>query len=127
MTLQQYTVTLTDLGTYSLQVVAPNEAMARAIAIDTLVEAVLPTPGLTITGRTTDAEAALDEPQPSRRFKVTVTEAHILEALIPADDRGAAILQARRILSGCGPFNDFDLADCRLSDEIKAVEVVSCR
>lgn len=127
MTLQQYTVTLTDLGTYQVHVVAADERTARAIAIDTLHEAVEPTPGLNITGRMTDAAAVVDTPQPSRRFKVTVTESHLLEALIPADDRATAVLQARRILSGCGPLNDFDLVDCRQSDEITAVEVVSCR
>lgn len=122
MSFQQYTVTLTDLGTYTLQVVAGDEKSAQAIAVDTLYEAAAPTPGLSVRNRTTDAVAILDEPQPSRRFKVTVTEAHDMEAVIPAEDRATAILQARRII-GCGPLMDFDLADCRISDEIKAVLV----
>jgi len=123
MSLQQYTVTLTDLGTYTLQVVAGDEKSAKAIAVDTLYEAAAPTPGLSIGNRTTDAVAVLDEPQPSRRFKVTVTEAHDMEAVIPAEDHATAILQARRIIGACGPLMDFDLADCCIADEIKAVPV----
>lgn len=122
MSLQQYTVTLTDLGTYTLQVVAGDEKSAQAIAVDTLYEAAAPTPGLSVRNRTTDAVAVLDDPQPSRRFKVTVTEAHDMEAVIPAEDRATAILQARRIIGACGPLMDFDLADCRRG-EINAVEV----
>jgi len=123
MSLQQFTVTLTDLGTYTLQVVAGDEKSAQAIAVETLYEAAAPTPGLSIGNRITDAVAVLDEPQPSRRFKVTVTEAHDMEAVIPAEDRATAILQARRIIGACGPLMDFDLADCRIGDEIKAVPV----
>lgn len=123
MNLQQYTVTLTDLGTYTLQVVAGDEKSAQAIAIDTLYESAMPSPGLTIASRATDATVVLDDPQPSRLFKVTVSEVHDMEAIIPAEDRATAILQARRIMGACGPLVDFDLADCRLG-EITAVEVV---
>lgn len=123
MILHQYTVTLTDLGTYELKVVAGDEASARSIAIDTLYESAEPTTGLRIVSRTTDALPALDDPQPSRLFKVTATEIHEMEARIPAEDRGTAILQARRIISACGPLLDFDLADSRTSDDITAVEV----
>lgn len=123
MTLQQYTVTLTDLGTYTLQVVAGDEKSAQSIAVDTLYESAQPTPGLNITSRTTDAVAAIDDPQPSRRFKVTASEIHEMEAVIPAEDRATAILHARRIIGACGPLFDFDLADSRIGEEIKAVEV----
>ncbi len=123
MTLQQYSVTLSDLGVYTLKVVAGDEQSAKNIAIETLYESAQPTPGLNITSRATDAVASVDEPQPSRRFKVTVTEIHDMEAIIPAEDRSTAILQARRIIGACGPLFDFDLADSRISDEIKAVEV----
>jgi len=123
MNLQQYTVTLTDLGTYTLQVVASDEKSAQAIAVDTLYESAMPTPGLTIASRATDATVVLDDPQPSRLFKVTVSEIHDMEGRIPADDRATAILQAKRIIRASGPMLDFDLADCRLGDEIKAVEV----
>jgi len=123
MNLQQYTVTLTDLATYTIQVVAGDETSALRIAIETLYESVLPTPGLRIGARSTEAKAVLDEPQPSRLFKVTATEIHDMEALIPAEDRATAILQARRIISACGPMLDFDLADSRVGDEIRAVEV----
>lgn len=123
MSLQQYTVTRTDLGTYTVQVVANDEKSAQSIVIDTLHEAVLPTPGLRIDARSTEAKAHLDNPQPNRVFKVTVSEIHDMEALIPAEDRSTAILQARRIISASGPMLDFDLADCRLGDDIRAVEV----
>lgn len=123
MNLQQYTVTLTDLGTYTLQVVAGDEQSAKNIAIDTLYESAQPTPGLNITSRATDAAVTVDEPQPSRRFKVTATEIHEMEATIPAEDRATAVLQARRIINACGPLLDFDLADSRIGDDIKAVEV----
>lgn len=123
MSLQQYTVTLSDLGVYTLKVVAGDEQSAKNIAIETLYESAQPTPGLNITSRATDAVTAVDEQQPSRRFKVTATEIHEMEAIIPAEDRSTAILQARRILGACGPMLDFDIADCRIGDEIKAVEV----
>lgn len=123
MTLQQYTITLSDLGVYTLKVVAGDEQSAKNIAIETLYESAQPTPGLSITSRATDAVASVDEPQPSRRFKVTATEIHDMEAVIPAEDRSTAILQARRIIGACGPLMDFDLADSRIGDEIKAVEV----
>lgn len=123
MNLQQYTVTLTDLGTYTLKVAAADEKSAQAIAIDTLHDAAQPTPGLSIVSRTTDTIAVLDEPQPSRIFKVTLNQIHELQADLPAEDRASAILQARRIFGSCGPFLDFDLTDCRISDEISAVEV----
>lgn len=124
MILQQFTVTLTDLGTYTLKVVAGDERSARSIAVDTLQEAAMPTPGLAITSRTTDAAAVLDDPQPTRMFKVTATEIHEMEARIPAEDRASAILHAKRIVHVCGPLDDFDLADCRIGDDIRAVEVV---
>lgn len=123
MTLQQYAVTLSDLGVYTLRVVAGDEQSAKNIAIETLYEAAQPTPGLSITSRATDAVVSIDEPQPSRRFKVTATEVHQMEAVIPAEDRITAILQARRIIGACGPLLDFDLADSRIGDDIKAVEV----
>lgn len=123
MILRQFTVTLTDLGTYQVHIAAGDETSAKAIAINALYEAVLPTPGLQITGRTTDAVALLDDPQPSRLFKVTATERHDLEVSIPAADRSMAILQARRIIDACGPLLDFDLADSRIDDDLKAVEV----
>lgn len=125
MNLQQYTVTVTDFATYTVQVVAGDEKSAQSIAIDTLYESVLPTPGLRIGGRSTEAKAVLDDPQPSRMFKVTATEIHDMEARIPAEDRATAVLQARRIISACGPMLDFDLADSRIGDDIKAVEVVA--
>lgn len=123
MNLQQYTVTLADLGTYTIQVAAGDEKSAQSIAVDTLYESVLTAPGLRIGGRSTEAKAVLDDPQPSRLFKVTATEIHDMEAVIAAEDRATAILQARRIISACGPMLDFDLADSRIGDEIKAVEV----
>lgn len=124
MNLQQYTVTMTDLGTYTLKVAAVDQKSAESIAIDTLYESAMPTPGLSIASRTTDATVVLDDPQPSRLFKVTVSEVHDMEAFIPAEDRTTAILHAKRNISASGPMLDFDLADCRLGDEIKAVEVV---
>lgn len=124
MNLQQYTVTLTDLGTYTVKVAAVDQKSAESIAIDTLYESAMPTPGLSISARTTDATVVLDDPQPSRLFKVTVSEVHDMEACIHAEDRATAILHARRNIRASGPMLDFDLADCRLGDEIKAVEVV---
>lgn len=125
MILRQYTVTLTDLGTYQVQVAAGDVASAKSIAINTLHEAVLPTPGLQITGRTTDAVAVLDEVQPERLFKVTATEVHDMEVRIAAPDRATAVLHARRIIDACGPLLDFDLVDSRIGDDIRAVEVAS--
>lgn len=123
MNLRQYTVTLTDLATYTVQVAAGDEKSAQSIAIDTLYESAMPTPGLRIDSRSTEANVVLDDPQPSRLFKVTLTEIHDMEARIPAEDRATAILQARRIINACGPLLDFDLADSRIGDEIKAVEM----
>lgn len=123
MSMQQYTVTLSDLGVYTLKVVAGDENSAKRIAINTLYESAQPSPGLSITSRATDAAVSLDCPQPSRTFKVTATEIHEMEAIIPAEDRQTAILQARRIIDACGPMLDFDIADCRIGDDIRAVEV----
>lgn len=123
MSLQQYTVTLSDLGVYTLKVVAGDEQSAKNIAIETLYESSQPTPGLSITSRATDTVVSVDAPQPSRRFKVTANEIHQMEAVIPAEDRSTAVLQARRIIGSCGPLLDFDLTDSRIGDDITAVEV----
>lgn len=125
MSLQQYTVTLSDLGVYTLKVVAGDEQSAKNIAIETLYDSAQPAPGMNITSRATDAVASVDEQQPSSRFKVTALEVHEMEAVIPAEDRSTAILQARRIIGACGPLLDFDLVDSRIDDEIKAVEVAA--
>lgn len=120
MSFQQYTVTLSHLGAYTLKVVASSPESAKAIAIEAFYDALTPTPDMSIVARTTEANAVLDDPQPSRQFKVIVSDIHDMQAHIPAESPETAIMHTKRIIAAGGPLLEFEISDCRLGE----VEVV---
>jgi hypothetical protein len=104
-----YTVTLTDLGEYTVTVAACSVDEAQSIAKEVLhEEAYTPAQGLVGIKRTTEAKAILAEPQPTRTFDVSATYMLDFSMKVPASDRSEAQQHAKRLYqANAGPF-EFD-------------------
>lgn len=122
---QLFTVTLTDLGEYTLTVVAGTISEAERIAKTVLCEeAYSPTDGLVITKRTCEAKAVLAEAQLARSYDVSATYMFDFSMKVPAATRTEAEQHARRLYDeNMGPF-EFDHDGDRVGP-FHAREVVS--
>lgn len=109
---QLYTVTLTDLGTYTAQVVANSPEAAAAIAKEQLWNALVKPTGFKITKRETDADAYIAKHQPHLLHSVTTWYRMKCAKLIPATTEAEAKEHFRRLLELDGPVH------CATGDEI---------
>jgi hypothetical protein len=115
MTYQTYTLTLTDLGTYTVSVIAETPEEAARIATSVLHEeaTVLPD-GMTISDRKTDVAASVAENQPTQMYRVSSTYELDFSMTFPARSRAEAVAAARRLYDeSCGPF-EFNHDDDRV-------------
>jgi hypothetical protein len=114
-----FTVTLTDLGTYTATVCAGDETEARNIAKTMLLEeAITLPPALTIVKRDTEAKAEIDpaEEGSSTTFDVRATYSLDFEMTVLAKTHAEAERHARRLYQeNCGPF-EFDHCGDRVSE-----------
>ena len=119
MSYRIYTVTLTDLGTYTATVCACTEDEARSIARTMLTEeATTPPPELTIVRREVEAKAEIDPAAEGEatRFDVSATYSLDFELTVLAATPGAAERHARRLYDeNYGPF-EFDHCGDRVSE-----------
>jgi hypothetical protein len=109
-----FTVTLTDLGTYTVTVAAETPAEAQSIAKGILFEeATTLAPGMSIIKREADAIAEPAKDLPIRQFRVTGTHSIVFSMTVPAANRQEAECHARRLYDeNCGPF-EFEHDDQR--------------
>lgn len=119
MSYRIYTVTLTDLGTYTATVCACTEDEAHNIARTMLFEEAtrLP-PELAIVKREAEAKAEIDPAEEgcSTKFDVRATYSLDFEMTVLAKTDDEAERHARRLYQeNCGPF-DFDHCGDRVSD-----------
>lgn len=100
-----YTVTLTDLGTYTVTVAADTPDEAISVAKEVLhEEAFAPSDGLTIVKRETDAIAEL-APSPVQMYRVRATYKLDFSMTVPASSRDEAARHAKRLYAvNMGPF-----------------------
>ena len=103
---QLYTVTLTDLGEYTVTVAAHSADQAARIAKEVLYEeAFTPVQGLVATKRTTEAKAALAETQSPRCYDVSATYMLDFSLQVPASSRSEAEQHAKRLYAvNAGPY-----------------------
>lgn len=115
MTTILYTVTLTDLGTYTVTVAADTPAEAESIATTILYEEAYQLPsGMRIVKREADAKAEPAVDLPVRQFRVDATYTIDFQMTVPAATREEAQRHARRLYElNCGPF-DFERTDERV-------------
>jgi hypothetical protein len=95
-----YTVTLNDLGEYTITVAADSEADAIKIASGTLLEeATTACPNLSVTKREVQGTAKLAEspPQSAKIYRVEGTYTVEFHIDVPAQDRDDAQRHARRL------------------------------
>lgn len=115
MSNQSFTVTLTDLATYRLNVAACSADEAQRIAKTVLYEEVTTLPdGMSISTRDTEAlaEPALDADV--RTFRVDATYRIDFSMTVPAASASEAERHARRLYGeSCGPF-EFEIGDERV-------------
>jgi hypothetical protein len=125
MTTILYTVTLTDLGTYTVTVAADTPAEAENIAKSVLFEEATNFPaGMRVIKREADAKAEPAVDLPVRQFRVDATYRIDFQLTVPAASREEAQLHARRLYDiNCGPF-EFDMTDQRVGP-FTAEEVLS--
>lgn len=113
-----YTVTLTDLGTYTATVCACCEDEARRIAKTMLTdEATTLPPELAIVNREVSAAAEINPvaEREATNFQVSGTYSLDFEVMVPASLPGEAERHVRRLYEeNCGPF-DFDHCGDRVS------------
>lgn len=114
MSIKTFSVTLTDLGSYSVDVAAFDEKQACDIAKQVLHEhAIAPVTGLSIKTRETQAIAVLADPQPVHAYRVRFSQNIQHEMLLPAPDRSQAIQHANWLIANSGPM-EFDMIDERV-------------
>jgi hypothetical protein len=125
MSYDTYTVTLTDLGTYSIDIVAFSPKEAERIAQTVLHdEAQRGVAGLRIIQRETTGAALVATIQPTRRFEVRFEQIAEHALSLRANDNTEAIIHAKRLVEeNCGSI-EFDLVDMR-NGPIHAREIVS--
>jgi hypothetical protein len=122
---QLYTVTLTDLGEYTVTVAAETSREAESIAKNILCEeAFSPVDSLIIGKRTCEAKASLTEAQPARTFDVSATYMLDFSMKVPASTSSEAEQHAKRLYEvNCGP-HEFEHDGDRVGP-FRAREVVS--
>ena len=114
MSIKSFSVTLTDLGTYTLNVVAFDAKQACDIAKQVLHEhAIAPVTGLSIKARETQGTAVLADPQPEHCYRVRFSQNIRHEMRLPAADRSQAIQHADWLIADAGPM-EFDMVDERV-------------
>ena len=98
MSTKLFSVTLTDLGEYTLTVAADSETEAVMVAKSTLLEeAQGMCPGLRILKRDVAATAVPAELQPLKLFRVHASHNMELDITVPGTDREDAKRHARRL------------------------------
>ena len=98
MTTQLYTVTLTDLGTYTVTVAADSPSHAANVAKHILFEHPSDlSAGLECVKREAEAKAELSQSQPVRTFDVAATYSMDFFIRVPAANAAEAERHARRI------------------------------
>jgi hypothetical protein len=114
MSIKTFKVTLTDLGTYTLDVAAFDEKQACDIAKQVLHEhAFAAVTGLSIKGRETQGTAVPADPQPAHTYRVRFSQNIQHEMRLPASDRHIAIQRADWLIADAGPL-EFDMIDERV-------------
>src|SRR3954447_20754849 len=114
MSIKTFSVTLTDLGSYTVDVAAFDEQQACEIAKQVLHEhASAPGTGLSINTRETQASAVLADPQPAQAYRVRFSQNVQHEMRLPASDRSRAIQHANWLIADAGPM-EFDMIDERV-------------
>ena len=106
--LQLYTVTVRDLGTYSLSIAAQSETEAESIAKDVVHEDIdLANHGIHVLARDLEVETVLDEDATanSRDFVVEGRWEVDFEITVPAMNMADAKRHAQRLYRECGPFD----------------------
>ena len=112
---QLFTVTLTDLGTYTVTVAACSLAEAQSVAKTILFEEAtsLP-PGMSIIKREAEAIAEPAKDLPIRQFRVSGVYSIDFAMTVPAANREEAERHAMRLYDeNCGPF-EFETVNARL-------------
>lgn len=125
MTTSLYTVTLTDLGSYTVTVAADSSNDACTLAKSILfVEATDLPPGLHVAQRDVEAVATLAETQPIRQFRMHATYSLDFSITVPASSREEAERHVKRIydLNPCA--HDYEISDDRVQWDY-VTEVVS--
>lgn len=102
---QLYTVTLTDLGTYTAAVVANSPEAASAIAKEQLWSAYRAPSGFKLDKRETDAKAQVAIRQPHLMHSVSVWYQTRCADMIPATTEAEAKEHFKRLLALNGPFD----------------------
>jgi hypothetical protein len=115
MTTSLYTVTLTDLGSYTVTVAADSTKDAGKLAETILhTEATALPPGLRIDKRDVEAVAAVADAQPIRQFRMYATYSIDFWITVPASSRDEAERHAKRIYD-LNPFvHDHEVRDERV-------------
>ena len=101
-----YTVTLTDLGTYTLTVAASTSREAESIAKSVLFEEWTQMPAsMTTVKREAEAKAEPVATPPVRQFRVPGSYEIAFEILVPAGTAAEAEQHAKRLYAeNCGPY-----------------------
>lgn len=102
---QLYTVTLTDLGTYTAAIVANSPEAATAIAKEQLWGAYRTPSGFKTDKRETDAKAQVAARQPHLMHSVQVWCQMRCAQMVPATTEDEAKEHFKRILALNGPFD----------------------
>lgn len=114
MSIKTFTVTLTDLGTYTIDVAAFDPEQAGSIAKQVLWEhAFTAVPGLSIKARETQTAPVLAELQPIAAYRVKFWQRVQHEMRLPANDRHEAVQRAEWLINDVGPL-EFDMIDERV-------------
>lgn len=114
MSIKTFTVTLTDLGAYTLDVAAFDSEQARNIAKQVLWEhAFAAVPGLSIKARETQATAVVADVQAHLTFRVKFWQRVQHDMRLAAGDHQEAVRRAEWLINGVGPL-DFDVIDERI-------------
>ena len=122
---QLYTVTLTDLGTYTATVAADTPAEAHSVPKTILWEdATVVPPGLALVKRDTDAVATLSAEVPIRQYRVRATYRLDFAMIVPAANASQAEQHAKRLYAvNCGPFefeHEGDRVGPFMAEEVKS-------
>ena len=98
MTAKLYTVTVSDLGTYQLNVAADSAEEAQTIAKGAVTDEATTLPdGMRIISRELEARAEIAVEQPIRTYQVAGTYSVEFSLTVPAASRGEAERHAKRL------------------------------
>ena len=115
MSYQTFTVMLTDLATYRINVAACSADEAKSIAKTVLYEEATTLPdGMTIISREAEALAEPAHEIAVRQFRVDATYRIAFSMTVPAASASEAERHARRLYDeNCGPY-EFEVGDERV-------------